>query len=262
MKKRKFININGLKISYLDYEGSGKPMIFLHGHFGCGNIFTKFAREFINDYRVICMDQRGHGWSDKADDYTREAYINDIYCLVKELNLSDVILIGHSLGGVNVYQFAARHPELVKAIVVEDIGNVVNDDPTHLLSWPKTFDTIREMKEFLKTRNIDDPTFFLESMIETEDGWRHRCNYDEMIISQNYLNNDHTDDWKKATCPALLMHGGKSWVMNLEMAKNMEKMRDGVKLVYFPECGHSIHDEDPDGYMRELKEFIKSVDRK
>jgi esterase len=106
--------INHNKLSYVDFGGNGTPLLTLHGHCGCANSFAQFAGQIKGQYRVINLDQRGHGWSDHPGIYTREAYIEDLYGIIRHLELSNQIVSGHSLGGVNTYQFAAKQPGIVK----------------------------------------------------------------------------------------------------------------------------------------------------
>ncbi|MFF7099894.1 alpha/beta fold hydrolase [Streptomyces nigra] len=89
------------------------------------------------------MDQRGHGFSDRGPDFSREGYIADATALLTHLGLERPVVLGHSLGGVNAYQFAARHPGLVRALVIEDIGTEIDDDLSFCLSWPHRAPTAR-----------------------------------------------------------------------------------------------------------------------
>jgi esterase len=85
-------------------------------------------------WRVIALDQRGHGYSAHAGTYTRDDYRGDLEALFAHLALEETaVIIGNSLGGVNAYQFAARHPQLVRALVIEDIGAVVEHDTSFAL---------------------------------------------------------------------------------------------------------------------------------
>jgi pimeloyl-ACP methyl ester carboxylesterase len=77
------------------------------------------------------FDQRGHGLSDRAErieDYTRESMVADLECAIRELGLERTVVIGHSMGGMNAMTFAARHPELVGALVLVDVGPEVSVD--------------------------------------------------------------------------------------------------------------------------------------
>ncbi|EPZ40818.1 alpha/beta fold hydrolase [Alicyclobacillus acidoterrestris] len=104
MHKRRFFDSNGLQLSYVDFGGDfEKILLVLHGHFGTASQFSFLAQK-LDGWRVIGLDQRGHGWSSHASDlnYSRESYINDIRNFIQqELGKRSVVLLGHSLGGVN-----------------------------------------------------------------------------------------------------------------------------------------------------------------
>jgi esterase len=104
--------------------GAGQPLLALHGHFGNGGVWAPLAQA-LPGWRVVAPDQRGHGRGEMADDYSREAYVADAVQLIEELGLAPVVVLGHSLGGVNAYQLAAWRPELVRAVIVEDIPAAV-----------------------------------------------------------------------------------------------------------------------------------------
>ena len=69
--------------------------------------------------RVYALDQRGHGASDRTPgQYGRDGYVEDAAAAIDQLGLAPVVLVGHSMGGLNAYLVAARHPELLRALVV------------------------------------------------------------------------------------------------------------------------------------------------
>lgn len=118
----------GLTLSYLDSGGNVPAIIALHAHWMEGMSFCSFAEAMRPEWRVIALDQRGHGHSSHADSYKHEDYLGDIEALFDRLNLEHAVLLGNSLGGVNAYGFAARHPERVLALVIEDIGVELSRD--------------------------------------------------------------------------------------------------------------------------------------
>jgi pimeloyl-ACP methyl ester carboxylesterase len=101
----------GLTSSYLDAGGDGAVLLALHAHWMKAVTFERLAATLAPEWRVVALDQRAHGHTDYAASYTRADYIGDIEAWHANLWLSGpVVLLGHSLGGVNAYQFAARHP--------------------------------------------------------------------------------------------------------------------------------------------------------
>ncbi|MFJ5064089.1 alpha/beta fold hydrolase [Streptomyces nigra] len=110
---RAALTLDGRRLSCLDFGGPGHPLLALHGHFSEGRTFAPLARALFPHWRVVAPDQRGHGFSDRGPDFSHEGYIADATALLTHLGLERPVVLGHSLGGVNAAQLAARHPGLV-----------------------------------------------------------------------------------------------------------------------------------------------------
>jgi pimeloyl-ACP methyl ester carboxylesterase len=112
---------DGVTLRYTD-EGSGEPaLVFVHGwtcdHANWRNQVPYFAER----HRVVALDQRGHGESDKPDqDYRIAGFVDDLAWLIGKLSLDRPVIIGHSMGGGIALGLARKHPELVRAIVMID----------------------------------------------------------------------------------------------------------------------------------------------
>ena len=113
----------------------------LHAHVMEASTFAPLAVALAPDWRLVALDQRGHGYSDHAASYTRDDYLGDLEAFFEHLKLQEAIVLGNSLGGLNAYQFAARHPEKVPDLVIEDIGAEVYDDLSFVLAWEGRFAT-------------------------------------------------------------------------------------------------------------------------
>ena len=117
--KRLFLNSDHARLCCVDFGGEGAPLLLLHGLAGRANEWHSTAQWLIHQGRVLALDQRGHGQSEKGlDDYSRDAYVNDVIMVVQQLKLAPVILIGQSMGGQNAFLVAARRPDLVRALIV------------------------------------------------------------------------------------------------------------------------------------------------
>jgi esterase len=143
---------DGLNLSYLDTGGADQTLIALHSHWMEGQTFASLAAALAPGWRVIALDQRGHGYSGHASTYMREDYLGDLDVLFVHLGISRAVLLGNSLGGVNAYQFAVRHPDYVRALIVEDIGAVIGDDTSFALSWAGVFKTCQDLEERIGPR--------------------------------------------------------------------------------------------------------------
>jgi pimeloyl-ACP methyl ester carboxylesterase len=112
---------NGIKLAYED-RGAGKPaFVFVHGWTCDRSFFAPQAEHFSRWHRVVSVDLRGHGESDKPPGpYPISAYAEDVAYLIAQLGLGQVVAVGHSMGGITVLQLAAAHPDCVAAIVMVD----------------------------------------------------------------------------------------------------------------------------------------------
>ena len=256
MKRYQFQH-NMLTFSYLDSDGdkAGKALIALHAHWMEGMSFASLAKALSPEWRVIALDQRGHGHSDHAATYEREDYLGDNEALFNHLNLKEAALLGNSLGGVNAYQFAARHPKLVKALIVEDIGAEVSGDLSFTLEWKGTFQT----KEALIQRIGPRLSPYLQDFFQQNgSGWKLAFDPNDMIASQNLTNGDHWIDWLSGSCPALLIRGEDSRVTTAAHLEEMASRRPNTRFVSL-KGGHVVHADNPAGFEEAVKTFLHSL---
>ncbi|MEV4684387.1 alpha/beta hydrolase [Streptomyces kurssanovii] len=249
--ERRAFDAGGHRLSYLDFGGPGRPLLALHGHFCEGRTFTALAAALAPDWRVIALDQRGHGRSDRTPGYDRDGYVRDAAALLEHLGLDGVVVLGHSLGGVNAYQLAARHPHLVRALVIEDVGAVVADDLSFCLSWPRRAPTRAALVEALG----DSVRYLADAIREHPDGWGLAFEPQDMVTSHGQVRGDHWDDWLASDCPTLLVHGTHSDVLGAEQAAAMTAHRKHTRLVSLP-TGHTVHDTAPADFATAVREFL------
>lgn len=96
--ERHLFSHNKLTFSYLDSGGSGPVLIALHSHWMEAATFEPLATSLASEWRVIALDQRGHGHSDHAATYTRNDYLGDLKALFTHLKLQEpAVLLGNSL---------------------------------------------------------------------------------------------------------------------------------------------------------------------
>lgn len=109
----------GTPLSCVDGGGAGPPVVLLHGLAGhCGE-WDRIAERLHPRFRVIALDQRGHGRSERhPDDVSRAAHVADVVAVLDQLRLPDAVLVGQSLGGHTAMLTTATHPERVRALIL------------------------------------------------------------------------------------------------------------------------------------------------
>jgi non-heme chloroperoxidase len=119
---------DGVKIAY-EIAGEGKPVVLVHG-FASDRVQNWRAPGWYQTlngggYKVIAMDNRGHGESDKPHDpkaYGHETMANDVITIMKAAGLSKTLLMGYSMGGYISMALAVKHPELFEKVVIGGVG--------------------------------------------------------------------------------------------------------------------------------------------
>jgi pimeloyl-ACP methyl ester carboxylesterase len=116
------IDRDGVRLCYVADAGEGPPVVLIHG-WCCDHSYldpqrAHFARR---GHRVVAVDLRGHGGSDRpVQAYTMGDFADDVAWLSSRLSVENAIVIGHSMGGIVAYELAGRHPDLVSAFVMID----------------------------------------------------------------------------------------------------------------------------------------------
>jgi esterase len=250
--ERRYFHHDGLKFSFLDSGGNKPALVALHAHFMESVTYALLA-DALPGWRVLALDQRGHGYSDHAQSYARADYIEDLRALFEHANLDQAVVLGNSLGGANAYQFAARHSNLVRGLIVEDLCAEVHDDISFALAWEGEFPTREALAERVGPRFLP----YLEASFREESGrWRLAFKPSEMVESQKLLCGDHWSDWLATTCPALLLRGRESRVTTQAGMEQMAARRPNTRLVTL-DGGHILHFDNPTDFADSLRGFLE-----
>ena len=119
--KSGFLKINGIRLHYLDWGGSGPPIVFLAGMASSAHNFDDLAPRFTDKFRVVGLTRRGTAESERPESgYTIDQLVEDMKGLLDELKFQRATFIGHSLGGDEITAFASKYPERVDRIVYLD----------------------------------------------------------------------------------------------------------------------------------------------
>ena len=113
-----YAEVNSIRMHYLQ-AGSGEPVVLLHGFGQTSHMWRPLIKELAKNHTVIAPDLRGYGSSTApADGYTKAAMARDIHALVTRLGHKGIELVGHDIGLMVAYAYAAQYPTEVKRIVL------------------------------------------------------------------------------------------------------------------------------------------------
>ena len=124
MRQKRYVEAGDqCRLCYVE-EGEGQPVVFLHGWSSTGiGSFGRFIKALKKDARCICPDLRGHGSSDVKGSVSIDRLIDDLHELILALTLQEVILVGHSLGGLVIYgYFAKYHGDRIAGVHILDMS--------------------------------------------------------------------------------------------------------------------------------------------
>ena len=243
---------DGLTLSYLDTGGERPLIVALHAMWMEARTFEEFAAA-MPEWRVVSLDQRGHGLSGHSSDYSRAAFVGDIAALLDHLGVRDpVVLIGNSLGGTNAFFFAARHPHRVRALVVEEGPPEQHESLTFVLDWRGVYATSEALEQKIGERLAWSVK---PSFRETAYGWTLAFAPDELVSMKEVLNGDFWSEWFGSTCPALVVRGTTSKAVDGKVLESMAARRPNTELLTL-EAGHVTHHDDLAGFVSGVRALL------
>jgi len=269
-----YVDANGLRLHYLDWGNKNKqPLILLHGFLGHAHVWDGIAPAFNDRYRVLALDQRGHGqtgWSQKAA-YTIDDHFSDIDTFLATLGLSNVILIGHSMGGRNALFYAACKPSAVARLILVD----ARSDDT-----PQTSQALKDLLVTLpiKASSFDEVTQALQGLYpylskqcckhiarygykQEEDGTlapRYDTRMSVQCERMDYATEGLRPYLPSIACPTLIVRGKGSPFLSKEVAQRMCELIPLAVMREIPQATHMPAQENPVVFQRIVSEFLRS----
>jgi pimeloyl-ACP methyl ester carboxylesterase len=244
-----------MTLSYLDNGGNRPLIVCLHAMWMEARSFEEFAAA-MPEWRIVSLDQRGHGLSDHSSDYSRAAFVGDIAALLDHLGTrAPAVLIGNSLGGTNAFIFAARHPERVRALVIEEGPPEQHETLSFVLDWRGLYPTSEALEQKIGERLAWSVK---PSFRETARGWTLAFDPDEIVGMKDVLNGDFWNDWLATKCPALVVRGTDSRAVDGKLLESMAARRPHTELLTL-NAGHVTHHDDLAGFVSGVRAFLSST---
>jgi pimeloyl-ACP methyl ester carboxylesterase len=271
LPRDKLVKINDLILHYLDWGNSNAtPIVLLHGLYSHAHYWDFFARSLTSEYRVLALDQRGHGDSGWTKSYGPKEYVLDLEAFVKNLGLDKFILIGHSMGGINTIIYAAQHPDLISALVIVDIGPEINNLGIERMekersSEPEFFGSEEEAISYMKKIEPRHSDEFVRHQVRyalrRDDNGNLTFKYDPALRSTELRSPDWLWEYVgQVVCPTLLVHGTESDMLAAEVAKKMGESLAFGSIVDVEHAGHSVLGDNPQSFEAAVSEFLKMIE--
>lgn len=111
-----------MKLHYRKLGENGQPIIILHGLFGMSDNWLTIAKAFSTEHQLYLLDMRNHGQSPKSEQFSYDVMADDLAEFIIDHKIEKPILIGHSMGGKVIMQFAINHSDLFDKLIVVDIA--------------------------------------------------------------------------------------------------------------------------------------------
>jgi pimeloyl-ACP methyl ester carboxylesterase len=236
--------------------------VLLHGVTDSSASWDAIAPSFVDDYRVMAVDLRGHGQSDKpATGYSWESdYAKDISAFITEQLDEPAIVVGHSLGAVVSAPVAVQAGKAVRAIVIEDPSAFIDDD--HMRA---RFASKRPMNALPVDDWVEE---LMKTMKMSRDATEVRAeklgNMSESVMTVAFEGGsiyNPEDLLSKVDCPTLVIIGNvsKGGVVDWTGHARLQRLLKGSKILERPDVGHGIHTEAPDRFIATVSDFLRGL---
>ena len=268
------IRLGGLRFHYVEWGAAGaSPLVLLHGFTGHARTWDDFAASVADRFRVLALDQRGHGDSDRAPhgDYRIATMAQDVAAFADALCPGPFSLVGLSMGGRVAIAYGGSRPGRVERLVLVDIGPEIAPEGaarvrTMVSNVPEEFASEEEAYRLLRVAAPRYSEPLLRHRI------RHGFNrlpgsglawkYDKALrIQAREGGRDMPDLWPdlaRIACPTLIVRGIESDVLSPQIAKRMlETLPDG-RLVEIPDAGHTVPGDQPEAFLKAVRPFLES----
>ncbi|CAM3745219.1 Pimeloyl-ACP methyl ester carboxylesterase [Bordetella sputigena] len=278
MNRRDYsLKVSGLRFHVAEWgNADGYPIVMLHGIRGYAETFSRLAATLQPGWRVIAFDQRGRGDSDwdPGWNYYVDAYVADLEAITDRLELDRFDLLGHSMGGINAIVFAARHPQRVRRLVIEDAGpgafevsagatricQELQTTPERFASWDEAAAFMRALRPTVSEAARQQR---LASMLKPAADGGFTWRYDHAGIAATRLNPDPArivdlqPHVQAIACDTLVVRGGRSDYLQPDMVQRMCDLNPHIRAVEIADAGHYIHDDQPARFAEAVGAFLR-----
>lgn len=252
-----------MKLNYKK-AGTGKPLVILHGLFGSADNWFSIARELDKEFTMYLVDQRNHGDSPHDNEWNYDVMVEDLKELLDDEGLDKVNLMGHSMGGKTVMNFALKYPERVEKLIVADIAPRYY--PVHHESILEGLNSL-DLKSINSRKEADDALanhisepgirqFLLKSLGRDSEGFAWKINLP--ILTKNIENvGEALPEGESFEGATLFLAGANSHYIQQKDLPEILEFFPNYELEFVQNAGHWLHAEQPHAVVEEIRKFLK-----
>ena len=243
--------------------GSGQPLLILHGFLGMSDNWKTLGNKYAENFEVHLIDQRNHGRSFHSSEFSYQLLVTDLKHYINHHQLSNCILLGHSMGGKTAMQFALTHPELLSKLIIADIAPKIY--PAHhqyilkaLSEVDFSIHTSRKSIEAILNTYIKETgviQFLMKNIYrKNKQQLAYRFNLPVLIEKYNEVVTTFTTT-KTFTKPTLFLKGSNSNYITPEDNTLINNNFTQAKIDTISNAGHWLHAENPQEFYAKTMQF-------
>lgn len=262
------------RLHYLEWNArASRTIVLLHGNSANAWWWEPLARVIAPEYRLLALDQRGHGDSEWARPaaYSPSDYANDIARFVAHVstNADKPVVVGHSMGGLNVLAFARNHPESARGAMAIDVAVTSSHGRDRYLrrlkalpvvTYPDLATAKARFRLMPNEGGISDEVLHEiaeRSLARTEEG-RWTLKFDR----ESFFGGDGLavlETIRQIRIPTMLVRAEHSRIMTAEAAERARASNPNTRLVTIADAHHHVILEKPEEVARVIEEFAASL---
>ena len=267
------ITLHGSRFHYTEQgDPNAPPVVMLHGVTGHARTWDDEGAALASRYRVLALDQRGHGDSDPPPDadYTIATLCGDLAAFADALSLRRFAIVALSLGGRVAMQYAGTHPDRVTRLVIVDIGPDIAPDGRMrvgalMAGTPERFNTIEDVLAYQRANNPRYTDALLRARVHhgvrplAGGGftWKYDRGLRDLVRGGRWSDPiDLWPAWRALACPTLLVRGAESDILTGDMAAKMVAEQPHARLAEVPGAGHTVPGDQPAAFIGLLRDFL------
>jgi 3-oxoadipate enol-lactonase len=263
-----YFDHNGCQLYHEEYgeaDDSRAPLLLLHG-LGSSTLDWEYQIPALAaEYRVIVMDLRGHGRSDKPNErYSIGGFTKDVVALIEHLQLGPVHLIGLSMGGMIGFQLGVDRPELLKSLTIINSGPEVKvRSPRDGVELAKRWTlsrlfSLEAIAKVLSQKMFPKPEQ-TELRLKIQRRWPRNDKRAYLASLDAIIGWGVREYLARITCPTLVVSGDRDYTPATLKAAYVKQMPN-ARLVVIEDSGHATPMDQPAAFNALLLSFLKEVE--